>query len=72
MQQKFETESWEDLLAAELAEDPIVDDDFGFESDSWYAPIGYRWELDPLYAEDYGERYRNAPSLSLRWRHFGH
>lgn len=70
--QRFEVESWEELVAAELAEDPIVDEDFGIDFDSWYAPASYRWELDPLLAEDYSERYRRAPALSLRWRHFGH
>jgi hypothetical protein len=68
--QKIEVESWEDLVAAELAEDPIVDDDFGIDADSWYAPTGYRWELDPLFADDYSERYKGAPAL--KWRHFGH
>ncbi|HEX6083810.1 MAG TPA: hypothetical protein VF266_04750 [Thermoanaerobaculia bacterium] len=68
--QKIQLESWEELAATELAEDPVVDDDFGFSEDSWYAPLGYRWELDPASAEDYHERYKGAPAL--RWRHFGH
>ena len=70
MQQKIALESLEDLIAAELAEEPMIDDDLGIEMDSWYAPAGYRWELDPLFAEDYHERYKGAPAL--KWRHFGH
>ena len=68
--QKIAMESWEELLAAELANDESLDDDLGIDTGSWYAPAGYRWELDPLFADDYQERYRNAPAL--KWRHFGH
>jgi hypothetical protein len=75
---RIRLESWEELVAEELAQDPIVDD-FGMDCESyeeleWYEPNGYRWELDPLSAEDWAERNKGSRvrGPALRWRHFGH
>lgn len=72
---KQEHESWEMLVAAELAE-VVEPDDFSFD-DEWHElsceKDPHRWELDPASAEDWSERHKAwAGGPALRWRHFGH
>lgn len=82
---KVVVESWEDLLAEELAssveppDDPV--EDFGIEYEDWEELAfgdreqerdAHRWELDPASAEDYFDRHPGRLGPSLRWRHFGH
>jgi hypothetical protein len=82
---KVVVESWEDLLAEEMAasfepaEEPI--EDFGIVYEDWEElAFGdrelerdmHRWELDPASAEDYFDRHPGRLGPSLRWRHFGH
>jgi len=84
---KIVVESWEQLMAEEIAAttlDPMDDpiDDFGIEYEAWeerdcrgakdVERDRHRWELDPASAEDYVERHPGRPGPSLRWRHFGH
>ncbi len=84
---KLVVESWEQLLAEELAAttlDPMDDpiDDFGIEYEEWeeldcggakdYGRDRHRWELDPASAEDYLDRHSGRLGPALRWRHFGH
>jgi hypothetical protein len=71
---KTEVESWEQLVAEEMAAAEIVElddalvDDFGITYEAWEElAFGeakelerdmHRWELDPASAEDYCERNR--------------
>ena len=83
---KLEIESWEELIAKEMASFDTADDG----AEELWATDGdglvydellcsgerccdHRWELDPASAEDYFERTRGWLSgPSLKWRHFGH
>lgn len=80
-----EVESWEELLALEMAsfdavEEPV--EDFGIEYEEWEeldcggakdrARDRHRWELDPASAEDFVDRHPGGRGPALRWRHFGH
>ena len=84
---KVEMESWEQLLAAEVAEWDAMEatlaadeqlmllDDITYETytELDFGPHAHRWELDPASAEDYDERTQAWRSgPAERWRHFGH
>ena len=83
---RVELESWEELLAIELAASADVNDepveDFGIVYEEWeeldcggakdFGRDRHRWELDPASAEDFVDRHPGRIGPSLRWRHFGH
>lgn len=84
---KPEIQSWEEMLAAEIADwerSEVLDDPFladllqdGEEFEELSCGCreldAHRWELDPASAEDYPERNRGIrPGPALKWRHFGH
>lgn len=74
---KLEVESWEQLVAEELAAVDVVEpEEFEYESE-WHELTcerdPHRWELDPASAEDWMERHRGwSTGPAYRWRHFGH
>ena len=83
---KTEMESWEQLMAAEVAEwdaleaklftdEQLLLEDVQLDAyeELDFVPDQHRWELDPASAEDYDERMRGWRSgPAERWRHFGH
>ena len=84
---KAEIQSWEELMAAEIAdwdradttEEQFMDEILATGESFEELHCGerehdlHRWELDPASAEDYTERNRGVRrGLSQRWRHFGH
>ena len=84
---KFEMESWEELMAAEIAsfeeieegdittEDLLLLEDGGNPGEEVHCcgdAEHDRWELDPASAEDFLERNKGWRYPAMRWRHFGH